>query len=239
MERQPRRRRRAALACLQCRLRKIKCDRNDPCAHCVSSRAHCAYNVHGNNPGNRRQLQEDICVSIPSSSTHVPSPLAQIQQPRAARSTTEGEPYLSRVTVPAIRRQTAELTQELELHETPGRSDGQPLNDTQQVLSDVRELLRRVQRLEQSSVTTISSSVPTEADQQISTRQLTLQDSHVVLNKTRIMKWSDWKGGPEVPPLPKQIFKLLLIALPAHSRLHMLRCVHWRAPRDVVGFPTS
>lgn len=43
MDRQPRKRRRPALSCIECRRRKIKCDRNDPCQHCVSARSHCAY----------------------------------------------------------------------------------------------------------------------------------------------------------------------------------------------------
>ncbi|KAJ8071760.1 hypothetical protein OCU04_002076 [Sclerotinia nivalis] len=35
---QPRKRRRPALSCIQCRRRKIKCDRNMPCGQCVSSK---------------------------------------------------------------------------------------------------------------------------------------------------------------------------------------------------------
>ena len=41
----PRKRRRPALSCIQCRRRKVKCDRNEPCNQCKSSRkAHnCSY----------------------------------------------------------------------------------------------------------------------------------------------------------------------------------------------------
>ncbi|KAG4027374.1 hypothetical protein MFRU_030g00110 [Monilinia fructicola] len=35
---QPRKRRRPALSCIQCRRRKIKCDRNMPCGQCISSK---------------------------------------------------------------------------------------------------------------------------------------------------------------------------------------------------------
>lgn len=38
-----RRRRRPALSCLNCRRRKIKCDRNDPCVHCTSAKLQCKY----------------------------------------------------------------------------------------------------------------------------------------------------------------------------------------------------
>ncbi|KAF7895301.1 hypothetical protein EAF00_007115 [Botryotinia globosa] len=41
---QPRKRRRPALSCIQCRRRKIKCDRNMPCGQCISSKTSaCQY----------------------------------------------------------------------------------------------------------------------------------------------------------------------------------------------------
>ena len=40
----PRKRRRPALSCIECRRRKIKCDRNMPCNHCTQSKnAACSY----------------------------------------------------------------------------------------------------------------------------------------------------------------------------------------------------
>ncbi|KAG0650849.1 Transcription factor [Hyphodiscus hymeniophilus] len=40
----PRKRRRPALSCVECRRRKIKCDRNDPCTQCTQSKsASCTY----------------------------------------------------------------------------------------------------------------------------------------------------------------------------------------------------
>ncbi|RDW57165.1 hypothetical protein BP6252_13813 [Coleophoma cylindrospora] len=43
-----RKRRRSALSCIECRRRKIKCDRNSPCSHCKQSRGiTCVYNGHG------------------------------------------------------------------------------------------------------------------------------------------------------------------------------------------------
>ncbi|KAH8802922.1 fungal-specific transcription factor domain-containing protein [Xylogone sp. PMI_703] len=38
-----RKRRRPALSCIQCRRRKVKCDRNSPCNHCTISHYECAY----------------------------------------------------------------------------------------------------------------------------------------------------------------------------------------------------
>jgi hypothetical protein len=41
---EPRRRNRPALSCIQCRTRKIRCDRNEPCASCLKSKiVNCTY----------------------------------------------------------------------------------------------------------------------------------------------------------------------------------------------------
>lgn len=41
---EPRRRNRPALSCIQCRSRKIRCDRNEPCASCMKSKiVNCTY----------------------------------------------------------------------------------------------------------------------------------------------------------------------------------------------------
>ncbi|KAL1836845.1 hypothetical protein VTJ49DRAFT_4595 [Mycothermus thermophilus] len=41
---EPRRRNRPALSCIQCRTRKIRCDRNEPCASCIKSKIlNCTY----------------------------------------------------------------------------------------------------------------------------------------------------------------------------------------------------
>ncbi|CRG85604.1 putative transcriptional regulatory protein C417,09c [Talaromyces islandicus] len=41
----PRKRRRPARSCQECRRRKIKCDLKQPCSHCIASRCSCLYNV--------------------------------------------------------------------------------------------------------------------------------------------------------------------------------------------------
>lgn len=49
------RRQRPALSCWECRRRKIKCDRNEPCAHCARHGSQCIYKLHGdvNQPTSR------------------------------------------------------------------------------------------------------------------------------------------------------------------------------------------
>lgn len=41
----PRRRRRPPRSCVECRRRKVKCDRKDPCDHCNASKRTCVYSV--------------------------------------------------------------------------------------------------------------------------------------------------------------------------------------------------
>lgn len=49
-ERQVRRRRRPAYSCVQCRSRKIKCDRQSPCSHCVAAKITCVYRTFRDSP---------------------------------------------------------------------------------------------------------------------------------------------------------------------------------------------
>jgi hypothetical protein len=55
----PRKRRRPALSCVECRRRKIKCDRRTPCSHCVQLKiTKCTYPDTHTNVGNRPNVPE-------------------------------------------------------------------------------------------------------------------------------------------------------------------------------------
>ncbi|KAM4058866.1 fungal zn(2)-Cys(6) binuclear cluster domain-containing protein [Hirsutella rhossiliensis] len=169
MERQHerRRRRRPALSCLECRRRKIKCDRNDPCAHCVSAETPCTYNVHGSEsilrPQHPRRDGSGVqTASTPSAAGHSPFAYAA-QQSRIGRGGLETR----------LRRGPS-----------PSRAEAAAAqNDSPD----------RVQRLEKSS-----ASHPVDALAEIGREVLApwsrLQDSQVILNKTRILRWSHWFG---------------------------------------------
>lgn len=45
--------------CLNCRKRKIRCDRRDPCSHCVKSGLTCAFPVTGRTPTRRSKPNPD------------------------------------------------------------------------------------------------------------------------------------------------------------------------------------
>ncbi|RFU35389.1 hypothetical protein B7463_g930, partial [Scytalidium lignicola] len=59
-----RKRRRPALSCVQCRRRKVKCDRNIPCNHCTISHYTCAYDhKHGRVDQHLPETQSSPSVS--------------------------------------------------------------------------------------------------------------------------------------------------------------------------------
>jgi hypothetical protein len=181
MERQLRRRRRPALSCFECRRRKIKCDRNDRCAHCVSTNTQCVYNVSGNDLVTLQQLQQQS--SQHGASAYTTSPLAQAQRTSTNRPTTEQAEHRTTnwVTTPTagILEPAPALTPVAtnDIHiPTPNR--------VQNAEPDLGDILRRIQTLEDPSA--FASAIA-------------LQDSPLILNKERIFKWSHWLGtGQEV-----------------------------------------
>ncbi|RYO93406.1 hypothetical protein DL766_000796 [Monosporascus sp. MC13-8B] len=123
MERQSRRRRRPALSCLECRRRKIKCNRNDPCAHCVSARSKCTYRIYDNEPVIQQRSDRGASQGSKAGlSIHVASSLGQADHTRADELITEYGNNLSGSGV-------AEVPGRLD--DTPntlGRDDIQPSN---------------------------------------------------------------------------------------------------------------
>jgi hypothetical protein len=57
----PRKRRRPALSCVECRRRKIKCDRRMPCSHCMQLKSTlCTYPETHSNVVNRRNVPKPL-----------------------------------------------------------------------------------------------------------------------------------------------------------------------------------
>jgi hypothetical protein len=67
----PRKRRRPALSCVECRRRKIKCDRNNPCTQCTQSKsASCTYKdgYPGHASGHAAKANSLTTSSVPAQS---------------------------------------------------------------------------------------------------------------------------------------------------------------------------
>lgn len=69
------RRRRPAKSCLECRRRKVRCNREEPCNNCMAAKRRCAYQLFASEPIYQHH-------STPSSSQSSPFQ-AEIQRPNA------------------------------------------------------------------------------------------------------------------------------------------------------------
>lgn len=227
-QQQPRRRRRPALSCRECRRRKIKCDHNNPCAHCVRHKTQCVYNPFtggfDDRSANGTIRQHGSPASTPpphhASSPSVPDSSAsqQLAHRREGNLSNMDEsiflplqgsnPYAT--APPAAAAPTAPAAQNVSISAPLGRDDQQPLPD-QELVSEVgvtfRDLLLRIQRLEESSASgsRIGDSplnrVKVRSD--ASTASLAgpspggTQEWQAILNKSRDWGRSRWMGAAD------------------------------------------
>ncbi|EXJ77022.1 hypothetical protein A1O3_10179 [Capronia epimyces CBS 606.96] len=196
MER-PRRRRRPALSCLECRRRKIKCDRQDPCSHCVSVAIPCVHKVFRDAPetSNQRQPVQSRTQgqAAVSSSVDTPSSRAQRQQSRIHGIVNETGRVPSRLLVAG-----ADISQSTPAPAPAGPTEvttaqSPPTTRAEDERPSVHALLRRIQHLENSLATSL---VPAHSEPgvELTDRQPVHPDTRVSLYKTRTLKWSYWVG---------------------------------------------
>jgi hypothetical protein len=193
MERQqPRKRRRPARSCVACRRRKIKCDRNDPCAHCVSSKIQCVHQLY-HEPVIQQRLPQH------SSRNLITSPSNFATSPSSATRGRTNIPNLEHDSHPLRPTETSTaLGQDIASHGSSHNPIQLP-NQFQTEKPSVQDLLQRIQRLEQTTSAQNPLNGLSETGRDILERQAGLQSSQVVLNKTRILRWSHWMGtAPEV-----------------------------------------
>ena len=212
MERQPRRRRRPALSCIECRQRKIKCDRSEPCTNCVRIRVKCAYKIFGDEPIAQQHLQRASSWGpTPSQSVNARSPSAPTEAFVVDRSVTEHADELldARVLERAKRLQTANTRRRNDTLPANGAPEGGPL----------QALLERVQLLEESLKCNPVHGL-SETGRDIFTRHSRLRDPQITLNKTRILRWSHWMGtAKEVWPIISSSYDYILISSSSYPSL--------------------
>ena len=172
MERQPLRRRRPAMSCLECRRRKIKYDRNDPCSHCTFAKIQCTYKFYRNN--------EPVISQQPQRSSplaHTPSLPNQAQQPSINGSTIHHVEYLPGPQVAAA----------------AGQKDVQTPGSVQVAESSLCNLLQQVQKLQMSSASGLINGL-SETSRDIIAHQSGVQRSQIILNKSRVLGASHRMG---------------------------------------------
>lgn len=193
MEQLSRRRRRPALSCVECRRRKIKCDRNQPCAHCISAKTQCGYKFYNHESVVRRpplQPRHGASSGLPSSpSGYAPSPSVESQPAKPGQSISQITNRLPISSVP-VTPDTSSGGNRSTLPESL-RSNA-PRDATVEYSNDIGH----AQNLTQSSASGPMRGL-SEAARSTLLVQHGLQDSDVILNKTRTLRWSHWVGAAE------------------------------------------
>lgn len=196
-----RRRRRPAFSCLECRRRKIKCDRKDPCSHCVSVAIQCVHKVFRDAPETCPVQSSTQGRTAVSSAVDTPSSRAQSRQSRPHRIVNEKGSVTSRPLVARvdISQSTPALTLAGQTAATTAQTP--PTTRAEDEQPSVHALLQRIQHLE-NSLATSSVPVHSEPGGELIGRQPVHQDTRVSLYKTRTLKWSYWVGmAGEVWPI--------------------------------------
>ncbi|KAM6485734.1 hypothetical protein HDV62DRAFT_259333 [Trichoderma sp. SZMC 28011] len=200
---EPYRRRRPALSCLECRRRKLKCDRSNPCGRCVTTETQCNYRIHQERPGARhRQTRRISSSSVPSPpAVHPASPLSHVDPIRHTMSTT------CNVTTSTSNRTAsdhggrenetlnaaASTLGPNDVSNTPGANEIQNPTRPRFVDPELHHLRERVRRLERSLVHVPVHDI-SQAGRDVLAGESGQPDAQIILNKTRIMRWSHWVG---------------------------------------------
>lgn len=163
----PRKRRRPALSCAECRRRKIKCDRNIPCRQCT-------------------QFKSAKCTYSPERLSSVNSPAtmaaygASLSTPQGVSKSLGGPPVTANLVV-----------LENSLPPTECITGGTPASSTSSEQSVVQTLMDRVQRLEQALVATSLDAQPSSAGCRTETPAKKDIDRSI-WHKTRFYGQSHW-----------------------------------------------
>lgn len=165
------RRRRPALSCLACRNRKIKCDRASTCANCVSTGVPCIYSSQALSEGRPEDRQySDSPTTRPAESGYT---LSDVVITKEAGHT------------PTARQEQLRTKS--------------PLPTTTQLLRNVRGTVFENQRRAGTPGLDPRNSIDFKLGWDLTGRaivehHLRLGDGQVLLNKTRLLKWSHWIG---------------------------------------------
>ncbi|PTB66685.1 hypothetical protein BBK36DRAFT_1198111 [Trichoderma citrinoviride] len=175
-QQQPYRRRRPALSCIECRRRKLKCDRKSPCSRCISTETQCTYTIYFQDKLRARHWQ-DGRTHVPSSS--MPSPSTVFLASTPSHVDTNGP--------------TESALGPNDPSNAPTANEIQIPNRPRPVDPELNDLRGRVQRLERSLVHVPVHDL-TQAGRDVLAGESGLPDARIILNKTRIMRWSHWVG---------------------------------------------
>ncbi|KAI1258496.1 hypothetical protein F5Y18DRAFT_413410 [Xylariaceae sp. FL1019] len=183
MQSERRSRRRLPRSCVECRRRKIRCDRNDPCSHCVLTKCSCLYIAR------RASTTSTTNFSQPE---NVAGRLTQAQ--RGTQPDPQGHsPYQdSSSTLVSPTADEASLQQSAP--STVQASNGERSKD-----DDIRELTSRIQSLErllsQRDAGSAEGPAPTPLPSHAQGDGSKPSDAPLVLNKSRLFGQTHWSSS--------------------------------------------
>ncbi|TFB00258.1 hypothetical protein CCMA1212_007629 [Trichoderma ghanense] len=208
-QQQPCLRRRPALSCIECRRRKLKCDRKSPCSRCVSTETQCTYTIY--HQGKHRAAHgQDGRIRVSSNSMPSPSTIHPASNPShvdtdcssivgTAASIGERSDHAGRSIEARVTANSALGPDELST--APAANEIEIPNRSRPVDPELRDLRGRVHRLERSMIHVPVHDL-SQADRDMLAGEAGLPDARIILNKTRIMRWSHWVGiAKEFAPL--------------------------------------
>ncbi|CAH0058582.1 unnamed protein product [Clonostachys solani] len=196
-EQQPqKRRRRPALACEQCRRRKIKCDRNIPCNNCTKSKIPACSYAPTHIPASRSKKKATQATSSDNSSsvrTILPAPTIPSQEELHAEDlfdfTGYGQTGVSKSSDPSPQNVPSS---------TAGSTSSIPR-------SNVEQLTHRVHHLEEKLAKVVTISNEEASPYSSSQRDSESLPSNGTVSKTRYFGRSHWMNGTYTLPFVREI----------------------------------
>jgi Fungal Zn(2)-Cys(6) binuclear cluster domain len=191
----PRRRRRSARSCQECRRRKVKCDRKEPCNHCVLSKNNCVYGLEPARILLPLERRNPPCYSPVSDITATYGSETAHNQDIAASGEIEIQQQFEIPGSREIYRNRAAIL--------PPNPAHPALNEIPE-LSDIVHRIRSLERQLPSNYTPSSITGGVEPSSNSYSRDIShTHDKRLFLNKSRLYGQSHWSSGAHVVSLPK------------------------------------
>ncbi|ETS04832.1 hypothetical protein M419DRAFT_52813, partial [Trichoderma reesei RUT C-30] len=175
-QQQPCRRRRPALSCIECRRRKLKCDRKSPCSRCVATETQCSYTTYYRDKP-RAGHGQDSRMHVSSSSMPSPSTVHPASTP--SHVDTDGPSIVGTAT--SVREGSLRVGRTIEARAAANSTLGSAESSTAPAADEIQ--IPNRPRLLNPELQDLRGRVPPG-----------LPDARIILNKTRIMRWSHWVG---------------------------------------------
>lgn len=175
-----RRRRRRILSCLQCRRRKIKCNRQQPCNYCIETQQSCTYQAPLSPQPWQLQPSKKVAKPPPSNNNSWRSVILSAEDGGVA-------PGSSQAAAASAYAGVADAGDAGPAPTPPASSQGTPASLPTPGTCSI------------NPNEAYASPQPLQHDAHILARRSAAHDSQIVLDKTRILRWSHWMGaGQEV-----------------------------------------